>query len=87
MKDHLDWTSSLPLSRFMRQAMPALTPVITAKLRACTIGPPARAYNQSKTFPIYQGNTVFLYINETPKFSNHCYYFNYSEAFTMPIMY
>ena len=46
MTTNLDWTSSLPLSRFITQDMPALTPVITAKLRACTNGPPARAYNQ-----------------------------------------
>lgn len=29
----------------MTQDMPALTPVITAKLRACIKGPPARACN------------------------------------------
>ena len=42
---YLDWTSSLPLNLFITEDMPALTPVITAKLRACTKGPPARAYN------------------------------------------
>lgn len=41
---HLVWTSSTPLILFMTQDMPAFTPVITAKLRACTKGPPARAY-------------------------------------------
>lgn len=36
-------TSSLPLNLFMTQDMPALTPVMTAKLRACANGPPPRA--------------------------------------------
>ncbi|KAJ6373458.1 hypothetical protein OIU78_029199, partial [Salix suchowensis] len=39
----LDWTSSLPRNLFMTQAIPALVPVITAKLRACIKGPPAKA--------------------------------------------
>jgi hypothetical protein len=54
MRAYLDWTSSLPLSRFRTQDIPALTPVITAKLRACTNGPPERAYNQSKPILIHQ---------------------------------
>ena len=33
-------TSSLPRQRFMKASTPALTPVMTAKLRACTTGPP-----------------------------------------------
>lgn len=70
MKAHLDWTSSLPLSRFMTQDMPALTPVITAKLRACTNGPPARACNQSKPFLIYQQNP------RTPPYIKVYPYFN-----------
>lgn len=45
VKPHLDWTSSLPLNLFITEDMPALTPVITAKLRACIKGPPARACN------------------------------------------
>lgn len=45
VKPYLDWTSSLPLNLFITEDMPALTPVMTAKLRACTKGPPARAYN------------------------------------------
>lgn len=45
VKPYLDWTSSLPLNLFITEDMPALTPVITAKLRACTKGPPARACN------------------------------------------
>lgn len=40
---NLVWTSSTPLILFMTQDMPAFTPVITAKLRACTKGPPVRA--------------------------------------------
>lgn len=71
MKAYLDWTSSLPLSRFMTQDMPALTPVITAKLRACTNGPPERAYNQSKSILIHQLDPIFLYINETPPSVNN----------------
>ncbi|MFS7929660.1 hypothetical protein Hanom_Chr04g00335171 [Helianthus anomalus] len=42
---YLVWTSSLPLILFMTHDMPALTPVITAKLRAWMKGPPARACN------------------------------------------
>lgn len=61
MKAYLDWTSSFPLSRFMTQDMPALTPVITAKLRACTNGPPERAYNQNNQFSYING-TLFSYI-------------------------
>jgi hypothetical protein len=49
-KVNLDWTSSLPRNLFMIQAIPALVPVITAKLRACIKGPPAKACRWSILF-------------------------------------
>lgn len=47
-KAYLDWISSLPRILFMTQVMPALTPVMTAKLRACIKGPPERACKHIK---------------------------------------
>lgn len=55
-KFYLDWTSSFPLILFITHDMPALTPVITAKLRACTNGPPERAYRSSN---IPMNNSIF----------------------------
>lgn len=40
---HLPWTSSTPLILLITQDIPALAPVMTAKFRACTSGPPAKA--------------------------------------------
>lgn len=41
---YADSISSLPLIRFITEAIPAFTPVIAAKFRAWTQGPPTRAY-------------------------------------------
>jgi hypothetical protein len=40
---YLVLTSSTPRHRLIAHVIPALTPVMTAKLRACIMGPPANA--------------------------------------------